>query len=168
MIAKKKKRKTAFILNWLEQKLQTKVVILKYFSLNSAVLAHIRTLLKDKDLRKFTKIYEGLRITGLNDIISSILTIFKSITLIEYIVIYFSVKSELLLLVPSTQFPDAGIWTDIYIHASIAFLFAFLHHFCFTMTKTKSKLLLGDSLRQAPVGPFLEKKWPIIIISLMS
>lgn len=84
----------AFILNWLEQKWQTKVVILKYFSLNSAVLAHIRTLLKDKDLRKFTKIYKGLRITGLNDIISSTLTIFKSITLIEYIVIYFSVKSE--------------------------------------------------------------------------
>lgn len=54
MIAKK--RKTAFILNRLEQKLQTKVVILKYFSLNSDVLAHIITLLKDKDLRKFTKI----------------------------------------------------------------------------------------------------------------
>lgn len=56
------------------------------------------------------------------------------------------------------QFSDAGIWADIYIHASVAVLFAFLHHSCFTMTKTKSKLLLGDSPRQPPVGPFLEKK----------
>lgn len=39
MIAKKKKN--GIYPNWLEQKLQTKDVILKYFSLNSAVLAHI-------------------------------------------------------------------------------------------------------------------------------